>query len=99
MVVNDAELFNKKAKGENFNKFFSEIESKLTSKIPNSLISFVHYLYGDYWSLEKKPITEDKLNEVLLTLKAQESRGYDEISSDISHHQFLSLWDIISISQ
>ena len=33
---------------ENFNKFFSEIGPKLASKISHSLMSFEHFLHGDY---------------------------------------------------
>ena len=69
-----------------FNKFFSGIELKLASKIPHSLISFEHFLHGDYPSLEKKPITDDKLNEVLQIWKTKKSFVYDEISSDIAKH-------------
>ena len=43
LVVNDLEFFDKKTIVENFNKFFSEIEPKLASKIPHLLISFEHF--------------------------------------------------------
>ena len=65
LVVNDLEFFDKKTIVGYFNKFFSGIELKLASKIPHSLISFEHFLHGHYPSLEKKPITDDKLNEAL----------------------------------
>ena len=94
MVVNDFEFFDKKTIAENFNKFFSEIGPKIPSKIPHSLISFGHFLHGDYLSFEEKPITDDELNEALQTLKTKKSYGFDEISSDvIKHisHQFLCL--------
>ena len=67
MVVN--EFFYDKSIAENFNKFFSEVGPKLRSKIPHSLISFEHFLQGDYHSLEEKPIIDDELNEALQTLK------------------------------
>ena len=86
LVVNDLELFNNKAIAENFDKFFSEIKPKLASKIGHSLISFEHFLHGDYPSLEEKPITDDELNEALQTLKTKNSSGYDEISSDVIKH-------------
>ena len=86
MVVNDIEFFDKKTIAENFNNFFNEIEPKLASKIPHSLISFEHFLHGDYPSLEEKPITDDELNEALQTLKTKKSSGYDEISSDVIKH-------------
>ena len=47
------------------------------------LISFEHFLHGDYPSLEEKPITDDKLNEALQTLKTKKS---SEISSDVIKH-------------
>ena len=71
LVVIDLEFFNKKTIAKNFNKFFSEIGPKFASKIPHSLMSFEHFLHGDYPSLEEKPITDDELNETLQTLKTK----------------------------
>ena len=94
LVVNDLEFFNKKAIAGNFNKIFSEIGTKLASKIPHSLISFEHFLHGDYPSLEEKPITDDELNEALQTLKTRkilDMMRFLLMLSNISYHQFLSL--------
>ena len=71
LVVIDLEFFNKKTIAKNFNKFFREIGPKFSSKIPHSLMSFEHFLHGDYPSLEEKPITDDELNETLQTLKTK----------------------------
>ena len=71
LAVTGLKIFNKKTIVEKFKKSFNEIEPKLASKI-------THYL-----SLEEKPATDDKLNEVLKTLKTNKSSGYDEISSDV----------------
>ena len=38
-------------------------------KYPHSLISFEHFLHGDFPSLEEKPITDHELNEALEDLK------------------------------
>ena len=86
LVVNDLEFFDNKTIVENFDKFFSEIGPKLASKIPHLLISFEHFLHGDYPSLEEKPITDDELNEALQTLKIKKSSRYNEISSDVIKH-------------
>ena len=48
LVVNDLEIFDQKTIAENFNKSFSEIGPKLACEIPLSLISFEHFLNGDY---------------------------------------------------
>ena len=48
------------------------------------LISFEHFLHGDYPSLEEILITDDELNEALPALKTKKSPGFDEISSDVS---------------
>ena len=93
LVVNDLECFDKKPIAENFNKFFSEIGPKLASNILHSLISFEHFLHSDYPSLEGKPITDDKLNEALQTLKTKNSSGYDEISSDVIKHISPSIFE------
>ena len=71
MVVTDLEFLNKKTIAKNFDKFFSEIGPKFASKKPHSLMSFEHFLHGDYPSLEEKPITDDELNETLQTLKTK----------------------------
>ena len=54
LIVDDLEFFGKRTIAENFNKFFSEIGPKLASKISHSLMSFEHFLHGDYPSLEEK---------------------------------------------
>ena len=90
-------FFIKKTIAKNVNNFFSEIGHKLASKISHSLISFEHFLHGNYPSLEEKHITDDKLNEAVQTLKTKKNSGYDEISSEISRYQFLSLGDIFFI--
>ena len=76
----------KKTIAKNFNKYFSEIEPKLAFKKSHSLISFEHFLHGDYPFSEEKPITDDELNKALQILKAKKSSGYDEISSDVIKH-------------
>ena len=88
--MNDLEFFDYKSIAENFNKFFSEI----ASKIPHSLIIFEYFLHGDYPSLEEKPITDDVLNEALQTLKTKKNLDMMRlllILSNISHHQCLGL--------
>ena len=86
LVVNNFEIFDQMTTAENFNNFFSEIGPKLASKIPDSIISFEHFLQGDYQILEEKPVTDDELNEAIKTLKSKKSSGYDEISSDVIKH-------------
>ena len=86
LVVNNFEIFDQMTIAENFNNFFSEIGPKLASKIPDSIISFEHFLQGDYQILEEKPVTDDELNEAIKTLKSKKSSGYDEISSDVIKH-------------
>ena len=86
LVVNDLEFFDNKIIAKNFNKFLSEIGRKVASKISHLLISFKHFLLGDYLSLEEKPITYDELNEALQTLKTNNSSGYDGSSSDVIKH-------------
>ena len=86
LVVNNFEIFDQMTIAENFNNFFSEIRPKLASKIPDSIISFEHFLQGDYQILEEKPVTDDELNEVIKTLKSKKSSGYDDNSSDVIKH-------------
>ena len=93
LVVNDLQIFDKKAIAENFNNFFSEIGPKLATKIPHSLISFQHFLHGDYPSLKEKLITDDELNEALQILKTRKSSGYDDISFNVTKHISPSIFD------
>ena len=69
LVVNNFEIFDQMTIAENFNNFFSEIGPKLASKIPDSIISFEHFLQGDYQILEEKAVTDEELNEAIKTLK------------------------------
>ena len=62
---------------ENIQKPFRKIKPRLAYKITHSLISFEQFLHHDYLSLQEKPITDDKLNEALKTLKTKKSSGYD----------------------
>ena len=80
MVVNELEVFDKKAVAETFNKFFSEIGPKFSFKIPHSLTSFEQFLHGD------SPWKNDELNEAPQTLKAKKSSEYDDIYSDVIKH-------------
>ena len=93
LVVNDLEFFDKKTIAENFNNFFNEIGPTIASKIPHSLISFEHFLRGDYPFLEEKPITHEELNEALQTLKSKQSSVYDEISSDVIKNSQPSIFE------
>ena len=86
LVVNNFEIFDQMTIAENFNNFFSEIGPKLASKIPDSVISFEHFLQGDYQILEEKPVTDNELNEAIKTLKSKKSSRYDEISSYVIKH-------------
>ena len=99
LVVNDLEFFDKKTIVEKFSKFSCEVGATLASKIPHLLISFEHFLHGDYPSLEKKPIRDDELNEALPTLKTKkvlDMMRFLPMLSIISHHIFLSLQDRFS---
>ena len=93
MVVNDFQIFDKKAIAKNFNNFFNEIGPKLATKIPHSLISFQHFLHGNYPPLEEKPIADDELNEALQILKTRKSSGYDDIFSNITKHISPSIFE------
>ena len=73
LVVNNFEIFDQMTIAENFNNFFSEIGPKLASKIPDSIISFEHFLQGNYQILEEKPVTDDELNEAIKTLKSKKA--------------------------
>ena len=86
LVVNNFDIFDQMTVAENFNNFFSEIGPKLESKIPYSIISFEHFLQGDYQILEEKPVADDELNEAIKFLKSKKSSGCDEISSDVFKH-------------
>ena len=79
MVVNELENFDKKLQPKILINFKSKVAPELASTIPHSLISFEHFLQGDYLSLEEKLITNDELNEALQTIKTKKSSGYGDI--------------------
>ena len=61
LVVNDVEIFVQKATAKSFNKIFSRVWPKASSKIPHLLVSSKNFLHGYYPDLEEKLITHGKL--------------------------------------
>ena len=63
---------------------------------PHSLISFEHFLQGDYLSLAEKLITNHELNEALQTIKTKKSSGYDDVwSSDVIKYILPSVFETL----
>ena len=103
LVVNDVEIFVQKATAKSFNKIFSRVWPKASSKIPHLLVSSKNFLHGYYPDLEEKLITQDKLNEALKTSKIKKEKfwiwwDFSDVVRNISPSVFEPMKNIFNLS-
>ena len=91
ITVNDVDIFDERKIANEFNGFFTNIESKLASKIPNASTTFESYL--NYILLWKQSNSRwmNELKDAFFSLKINESPGYDDISFNVLKKYFSSL--------
>ena len=91
ITVNDVDIFDERKIANEFNGFFTNIESKLASKIPNASTTFESYL--NYILLWKQSNSRwmNELKDAFFSLKINESPGYDDISFNVLKKCFSSL--------
>ena len=91
ITVNDVDIFDERKIANEFNGFFTNIESKLASKIPNASTTFESYL--NYILLWKQSNSRwmSELKDAFFSLKINESPGYDDISFNVLKKCFSSL--------
>ena len=91
ITVNDVDIFDERKIANEFNGFFTNIESKLASKIPYASTTFESYL--NYILLWKQSNSRwmNELKDAFFSLKINESPGYDDISFNVLKKCFSSL--------
>ena len=91
ITVNEVDIFDERKIANEFNGFFTNIESKLASKIPNASTTFESYL--NYILLWKQSNSRwmNELKDAFFSLKINESPGYDDISFNVLKKCFSSL--------
>ena len=73
-----------------FNAFFTNIGSKLASKIPNASKTFETYINKPNSIMETKRLSMNELKDAFFSLKINKSPGYDD-SSKVLKKCFSSL--------
>ena len=91
-TVNDVDIFFGERKIANeFNTFFTNIGSKLTSKSPNTSATFKSYINKPDSIMETKQLSMNELKDASLSLKINKSPGYHDISFNVLKKCFSSL--------
>ena len=83
MVIDGCEIFEQNKIAHGFNKFFTDVGPKLASSIPSSSKDFKEFLISASTSLDEYFLQDEELNEAFISLKANKSPGFDDISSTI----------------
>ena len=91
VTINEVDIFDKRKIANEFNAFFTNIGSKLASKIPNASTTFESYINKPDSIMKTKQLTMNKLKDTSFSLKINKSPGYDDISFNIAKKCFSSL--------
>ena len=91
ITVNEVDIFDKRKIPNEFNAFFTNIGSKLASKIPNALTTFESYLNKPDSVMRTKQLSMNELKDAFFSLKINKSPGYDDISFNVLKRCFSSM--------
>ena len=80
ITVIDFDIFDERKFANEFNAFFTNIGSKLASKIPNASTTFEFHINKPNSDMETKQISMNELKDVFFYLKTNKSPGCDDIS-------------------
>ena len=83
IIVNDVHIFDKRKIANEFNSFFTNIGSKLASKIPNASTTFESYINKPGSIMKTKKFSMNKLKDTFFSLKINKSPCYDDISFNV----------------
>ena len=86
ITVNEV-IFDERKIANKFNSFFTNIGSKLASKIPNASITFEYYINKPDSIKEIKELSMNELKDTFSSLKINKSPGYDDISFSCLSYQ------------
>ena len=90
ITVNEVDIFDKRKIANEFNAFFTNIGSKLASKIPNASTTFESYINKPDSFMKTKQHSMNELKDAFFSLKIK-SPGYDGISFNVVKKCFSSL--------
>ena len=91
ITVNKVDIFDERKSANEFNAFFTNIGSKLASKIPNASTTFETYINKLVSIMETKRLSTNELKDAFFSLKINKSPGYDDNSLNILKKCFNSL--------
>ena len=91
ITVNEVDIFDKRKIANEFNTFFTNIGSKLASKIPNASTTFESYINKPDSIMKTKQLSMNELKDAVFSLKINKSPGYDDISFNVVKKCFSSL--------
>ena len=83
ITVNEVDIFDEHKIANEFNSFFTNIGSKLASKIPNASTTFESYIDKPGSIMETKKFSMNKLKDAFFSLKINKSPCYDDISFNV----------------
>ena len=91
ITVSEVDIFDERKIANEFNAFFTNIGSKLASKIPNASTTFESYINKPDSIIETKKFSMNELKDAFFPLKINKSPGYDDISFNVLKKCFRSL--------
>ena len=91
ITVNEVDIFDERKIANEFNAFFTNIGSKLTSAIPFASTTFESYISKPDSIMETKQLSMNELKDAFFSLKINKSPGYDDISFNVLKKCFSSL--------
>ena len=77
ITVSNTDIFDTKKIADEFNKFFTNIETDLENKIPNASKRFDFYITKVNTSMESQPLSINELKDAFFSLKINKSLGHD----------------------
>ena len=91
ITVNDVDIFDERKSGNEFNAFFTNIGSKLASKIPNTSTTLKSYINKPDYIMERKQLSMNESKDAFFSLKINKSPGYEDNSFNVLNKCFSSL--------
>ena len=83
IIIDDKEISNENKIADKFNKFFTEIGPKLSSKIDNSNKHFLSYMTNiNAPKISNTELTDQELDKAFSSVKRNKSNGFDDISTN-----------------
>ena len=79
-VVHEKSNTNLHSTVKSFNKYFTEIDPNLASRIDSQIKLFHEYLKGYQISQPENVVSVDELKDAFFSLKINKNPGYDDIS-------------------